>query len=177
MLYVPHFRTFVVIPALEALPDYARTEAAVELLIGTALKESNLQYLRQSYKKIGDGRGRALGVYQMETTTYLDHVKWINKNPNLAGLLFPLGVRPAVHMQGDLYFSTRIARVHYWVRGKDPLPALGDVQGYAAYWGKYWQTQSIPAQMAQFVRLYTEHALPTAPRAPSGTARASGETV
>jgi hypothetical protein len=168
MICVPHFRTFVVIPALAALPDYARTEAAVELLIGTALKESGLEYLKQGYKRHSDGRGRALGVYQMEPATYADHVKWLNTHPDLSGLLFPMGVRPPAQMQGDLYFATRIARLHYWIRGKDPLPALGDVEGYAAYWGRWWQTQSIPAQMAQFVRLYAEHALPTAPSPPKG---------
>jgi hypothetical protein len=166
MLNVSHFRQFVVVPALAVFPEEMRTPAAVELLIGTGLKESGLEYLKQGLVRHSDGRGRALGLYQMEPITCADHCRWLSAHPELECLVYPHGPCPPTDMQGDLYLATRMARIHYWCRGQDALPDVSDVEGMAAYWGRYWQTQSIPEQMAQYVRLYNKHALPSRPKGP-----------
>ena len=158
MLNPDHFRRFIIVPALSTLPEAMRTTAAVELLLGTALKESGLSLLKQGLRTVTDGRGRALGLYQMEPATYLDHLRWLRTQPALGALIFPHGPRPATDMQGDLYLATHLARIHYWWRGKEALPEVDDIEGMARYWGKYWQTQSIPAQMESFVSLYRDMA-------------------
>src|SRR5262245_5087223 len=145
MLDVSQLRDLIITPALALLPSAMRSPAAVELLIGTELKESGGVYVRQ----LPDGP--ALGLYQMEPVTYEEHQQWILQDAMLTAAIYPHGSRPADDLMWDVRLATQLARVHYWVRGEDPLPALGDVEGYALYWGVYYQTQAIPEQMAQFV--------------------------
>ncbi len=64
MLDIPQFRANIVRPTLEAVGAHNR--AAEDLVLGTALQESNLRYLRQ----LNDGPAR--GVYQMEPATHDD---------------------------------------------------------------------------------------------------------
>lgn len=157
MLIPEHVRRFVIIPALAPFPERMRTPAAVELLLGTALKESRLTYLKQGWQTPSDGRGVALGLYQMEPRTYQDHVSWLAGRTELRALVFPHGVRPVTELLTDLILATRMARIHYW-RVPAPLPAADDVEGMARYWGQYYQTQRIPEQMAEFARLYRQYA-------------------
>ena len=64
MLNIQQFRANIVRPTLEAIGAHSR--AAEDLVLGTALQESNLHYLRQL------NEGPARGVYQMEPATYDD---------------------------------------------------------------------------------------------------------
>lgn len=166
MIYIPHLRQHIIKPALALLPEAMRTPAAVELLIGTCLKESLVgghTLLKQGLKTATDGRGRAMGIYQMERATYTDHLRWLKGRP-LEALIFPHGARPATDLLWDWRLSTLLARIHYWNRSPHALPKLGDVEGYARTWGAVWQTQSIPEQIAQFAALYRQYALPSAPK-------------
>ncbi len=64
MLNIPQFCANIVRPTLEAIGAHNR--AAEDLVLGTALQESNLRYLRQL------NEGPARGVYQMEPATHDD---------------------------------------------------------------------------------------------------------
>ena len=64
MLDIPQFRANIIRPVLLVIGGESR--AAENLILGTALQESNLRYLRQ----LGDGPAR--GVYQMEPATHDD---------------------------------------------------------------------------------------------------------
>ena len=120
---------------LQAL-DLASPVAA-DLLMGTAAQESRLgTYLRQN------GKGPALGVFQMEPATERD--LWDNYlvyNPVLvAKLTAACGVRgPGPHLRWNLAYQIAMARLHYR-RVKEPLPATGDVLALAGYWKRYYNT-------------------------------------
>ena len=58
------FKEFIIIPALQVVELYQ--PESVELVLGTCIQESHLQYLKQL------GGGPALGVIQMEPATHED---------------------------------------------------------------------------------------------------------
>ncbi|SMF86500.1 hypothetical protein SAMN05428998_1881, partial [Tistlia consotensis USBA 355] len=90
-LDVRQFATWIVRPTLaylaDGLPGFA-SDAAVELLLGTAAQESGFRYLAQL------GGGPALGPYQSEPATRADvHDSYLRYRPDLerrvASLLAP----------------------------------------------------------------------------------------
>ena len=64
MIDVKQFRANIIEPALTVLE--LDSVAAQELLLGTAVQESRITYLRQL------GNGPALGLFQMEPATHND---------------------------------------------------------------------------------------------------------
>lgn len=153
MLCVPHVRRFVIVPALAQLPQAMRSEAAVELLLGTAMKESELCYLKQGLYQADDGRARAIGLWQMEPATYTGLALRFADNPSVGPVIAPRGVRPAMDMAWDLRFACQMARLKYWTI-PHPLPEADDVEGLADYWGKFYSTRDVPKQKQQWVQLY-----------------------
>lgn len=133
MLDVKQFKDLVIVPALQTLELYS--EAAVELVLGTALQESGLRYLQQL------NEGPALGLFQMEPATHDDiWNNYLKYRPELAGRLKSLGVVAfPLAMVGNLWYGAGMCRVHYF-RVKDPLPAQGDYEGQAAYWKEHYNT-------------------------------------
>jgi hypothetical protein len=133
MIDVVQFKDLVVVPALKKIDLYS--PAAAELVLGTAIQESRLQYLKQL------GNGPALGLFQMEPNTFLDI--WHNylvyrealaiKVTQLAHALTPEA------MVSDLLFSAAMCRVHYR-RVQEPLPGQGDYEAQAAYWKEHYNT-------------------------------------
>ena len=133
MLDVIQFRELIVRPALEAIHLWSHT--AEELVLGTALQESRLKYIKQL------GRGPALGLFQMEPATHNDIWKnYLKFKPELAGRVAQLShsVRPA-SMISDMLYAAAMCRVHYR-RAPDPLPDAGDFEGQAAMWKKVYNT-------------------------------------
>lgn len=136
MLDSGQLRTLVIKPALFDLVMYS--EEAVELLIFTCAAESNGgHYLKQI-------SGPALGIYQMEPNTYNDI--WQNyikgKNDILLKLLHSFGIinmPDETRLIYDLRFATVMARLHY-MRVKEPLPKLYDLDGLWHYYKTYYNT-------------------------------------
>ncbi len=131
------FVEHIIRPALAELAiggENLHSPAAEQLLLGTALQESGLTYLKQI------GGGPALGVYQMEPATHddiWDHFLRFNTFIKLkvgSRLVFP-----SERLIWDLNYATKMARIHYY-RVKDKLPAHGDIQHMAEYWKKYYNT-------------------------------------
>lgn len=108
-------------------------EPAVELLMGTAMQESQLGNF------IAQVHGPALGVWQMEPATEKDI--WTNylafRGPlsNAVSRLTISGFDRTAQLAGNLYYACAMARVRY-MRATDPLPKAGDLNGQAAYYLK-----------------------------------------
>jgi hypothetical protein len=133
MLDVYQFRELVVAPGLKAIKAWS--PAAEELVLGTALQESRLKYIKQL------GNGPALGVFQMEPATHDDIWKnYLKYKPELA-----VGASKLSHSVNsrslitDLLYAAAMCRIHY-LRVPDALPAEGDFEGQAAYWKDHYNT-------------------------------------
>lgn len=152
LLDVTQFRTYVVKPVLEYLDMYS--PAMENLIVGTALQESRLTYLRQL------GNGPAIGVYQMEPATFADHfnnylVYHQGLKTKLTGLRTGLYDNDAAELAGNLYFATAMAAIHYKRRLKDAiLPAATDIAGLAKIYKKFYNTPLGKATEEQFIQNY-----------------------
>jgi hypothetical protein len=133
MLDVKQFREIVIRPALKLIKLWS--PEAEELLLGTALQESRLQYLKQL------GSGPALGVFQMEPRTHDDIWKnYLKYKPDLAKSVAKLSHSVnAPSLATDLLYAAAMCRVHY-LRVPERLPAEGDIQGQARYWKDHYNT-------------------------------------
>jgi len=139
---------------LEEFASKMNTEAAVNLLLGTAAKESNFgTYLRQV-------RGPALGFFQMEPAT--EAGIWRNYIVNMGKMgeriLLITGVSgpdlPA--LRANIAYQIIMARLHYR-RIPAPLPAADDVCGLGKYWKKYYNTYKGRGTAKQFVKKYKKY--------------------
>jgi len=163
MLDVPQFRRLVLEPTLRRLAQVEPrldVKAAHELLIGTAVKESLLTYLRQ----LPDGP--ALGLYQMEPATHTDMRRWMMRPGREAWReaidgYVGAGERPIDALVGDLRYATAMVRLRYWVRPA-PLPAADDIMGLAHYWDRWYQTVVDEHEPKVWARLYRQHCLASA---------------
>lgn len=133
MLDVKQFREVVIRPALKLIKLWS--PEAEELLLGTALQESRLTYLKQL------GSGPAKGVFQMEPNTHNDIWKnYLQYKPDLAKLVARLAhTANSEALATDLLYAAAMTRVHY-LRVPAALPAEGDYDGQACYWKKYYNT-------------------------------------
>lgn len=129
----------VIVPVLKYLaPDVPYSDAAVELLFGTASVESKRgTYLKQL------GGGPALGIYQMEPATYNDiYQNFLQYKPSLLAKVEKLRGNNVLgssekELIGNLYYATAMARIHYY-RVPEPLPKTPEA--HAAYWKEHYNT-------------------------------------
>lgn len=148
---IGHLKNLVIVPVLKRLEMYS--DAAVNLLLGTAIQESRGIYLKQL------GGGPALGIYQMEPATH-DSL-WDNylNRPNkkqiadrVRTLELPdwYPINEAREMEGNLYYATAMCRIHYW-QFAEPLPNATDISGMAFYWKRYYNTVEGAGTTAEFI--------------------------
>ena len=151
MLDIGQFTDHVIQPALETLGLYSK--AAEQLLLGTALQESRLTYLRQV------GGGPALGLFQMEPATHDDiwH-NYLDYRPELASRVSILVSVPiAQSLTANMWYAAAMARVHYR-RVPAPLPEEGDIEAMAAYWKQHYNSQLGAGQEHEFVANWERYA-------------------
>lgn len=129
------FLNTIIDPALQAIDLWS--QAAAELLLGTALQESGLIHRRQI------GGGPALGLLQIEPTTYQDiHQNYLRYPLRSTLLNRTLAVArrsewpEAEWLVTHDHFSVAVARIKY-LRVPHELPLAGDVDAMAWYW-KGW---------------------------------------
>ena len=150
MLDIGQLRELVIRPALEALHLYS--EAAEELVIGTAIQESGLRYLRQL------GHGPALGLWQMEPATHDD--LWLNflaYRPDLANRVESLVAAPIPQaLAGNLWYAAAMCRVHYY-RAPEALPEAGDSEGQAALWKLRYNTPRGAGTVEEYLANWRKH--------------------
>lgn len=135
-LDIDQFRDLIIEPTLEELGLHS--VSAVELLLGTAIQESRLSYLKQL------GGGPAMGPFQMEPATHDDIFEnYLQYQEGLRQRVMAQvrgGFEPdAMNMAGNLYYACAMCRVHYR-RVREALPPAGDLPGQAAYWKQYYNT-------------------------------------
>jgi len=132
MIDLDQFRDYVIEPTLEDLG--LMSTAASELVLGTALQESHLTYIKQL------GTGPALGVCQMEPNTHDDiWQNFLQYRDVLSDAILEIGGPDPRELIWNLKYSVAMCRVHYR-RVSNPLPQAGDVSGQAQYWKTYYNT-------------------------------------
>jgi len=131
------------------------SEDAVNLLMGTAAQESHLGvYIRQL------GCGVAQGIFQMEAAT-LEDIKqnYLSYRPELSEIILKacnsMSITPD-SLRWNLKLATCMARVHY-LRVDEPLP--DDLQGYAEYWKKYYNSYLGKGSTSEFIHNYKTYVL------------------
>ena len=167
MIDPDQFRDEIIEPVLRRMGMHS--PSAVTLMMGTAIQESRLVYLRQL------GPGPARGVYQIEPATAKDIVgRYFSHKPHvrarvaaaLNGLLPPdvawdenwtADDERALEFRltADLAFQTALARVRYWMV---PQPLPQQLEQIAAYWKQHFNTPAGHGTVAQFILNYREFA-------------------
>jgi hypothetical protein len=133
-------KTLVIIPMLTVLGNALHAidvPAAIPLLVGTGLVESQYDFLTQF------PTGPAAGFWQMEwgltSATYED--SWVNflnfpANSALSSAILSLAGAnsqpPGSLMFTNMLFASAMARIKYW-RSPLPLPSATDAAGLAQY--------------------------------------------
>lgn len=158
MLNVEHFLTYVVRPALGALARVKadmNTPAAENLLVGTALQESDLTYLHQL------GGGPALGVMQIEPTTHDDvWTNYLNYREPLADAVRALaagGQPSSAQLTWNMGYAAAIARLVFW-RAPAALPQADDIEALGQYWKDHYNTAGGAGTAAEWVHKYNQYA-------------------
>ncbi len=134
MISPTQLRRLVVRPVLTAIGAWS--EAAEQLVMGTAAHESGLRYIKQ----IG---GPALGIWQMEPATHDDiRENYLRYRPamiELIGEASGVSALESRYLTGNLFYGAAMCRVHY-LRVPDPLPEPDDLRGLASYWKQHYNT-------------------------------------
>lgn len=129
------FRILVVRPALQHLNLWS--QAAENLVLGTAVHESGLKSLHQM------GGGPADGFFQIEPNTHDDLFK--NTLPGIPDLKQKLLSMAApwpsyeAQLTTNLLYEAAVCRLLYY-RAPSSLPAEDDIDGLADYWKQFYNT-------------------------------------
>ena len=125
----------VIRPALKKLKLWSLS--AEELVLGTAVVESGLTYLKQH------GDGPALGLWQGEPATHDDlYTNFLNFRPELGSKLIELraaGLSLDENLATNLMYGAAVCRLCYY-RKPDALPEAGDIEGQASFWKQHYNT-------------------------------------
>lgn len=155
-----HLKKYIIEPTLDYLD--LNSKSSIQILLGTAAQETHLgEYLHQIH-------GPAKGIYGMEPFTHESlrkdlHKKTLNgkKNRdkflklwNKISNLYIHVLTEDENLIGNLYYATAIARIYY-LQFTSPLPKAGDIQGMAAYWKRYYNTEKGKGTIIQFIENYT----------------------
>ena len=132
------FREHIVRPALHATS--LCSQSAENLLIGTALVESNLCHLVQ----VGGGPGKSW--WQIEDDTHWDCIRYLyrrDKSELRNEILDACGLSwmpEPKHLIFNIRLACLIARVKYWMQ-PEALPDAKDADGLCRYYIKYYNTK------------------------------------
>jgi hypothetical protein len=151
VLDLSQFKEIIVQPVLKRLGMYSL--ASERLMLGTALAESGLTYLRQRPS------GPARGVYQIEPATADDLRKRFVPRLIQRGIhdvVWLLSVDAQDGLDWDLGYQTAIARLKYF-SDPHPLPEANDVFGLAGYWKRVYNTPRGKGSTEHWIRVYRAH--------------------
>jgi hypothetical protein len=140
-------RKHIIVPVLDQLA--LGGNAAISLVLGTAMHESHLQYLKQM-------GGPALGLWQMEPDTHHDcWNNFLNFRRDLAARVRAIagGVPRAEEMIGNLNYACAMARVKYR-RVPGGMPH-NDPHELAVYWKEHYNTSLGKGTIAQALPHFT----------------------
>lgn len=135
-LQLVQFRDLIIKPVIEDLGLYSK--AATNLLLGTAIVESGLKYVKQT-------KGPAISYFQIEPNTlndcyknYLDFLPKKDLKDKVNSYLIPQFSREYNLLVNNAY-AVAIARIIYW-RAKGALPLEDDYVGLTYYHKKYYNS-------------------------------------
>lgn len=138
-LDILQFRREIVRPALTGVGLHSK--AAENLIVGTAMVESRLQYVKQI-------NGPAISIMQIEPSTYEDlHTRLYKHHKELYfKVLFYLNFSPGFairkdcdYLAGNLSAAVIFARLKYYF-DPSPLPDANDYKGLAHYHKEIYNT-------------------------------------
>ena len=140
-------------PALAALEKKGR--ASEELLLGTAIQESLLEFRRQL------GGGPARGLFQMEPATHDDcWENYLNFRRSLAekvkSTLEPGEEPVAETLETNDRYAAAMCRVRY-LRVPAAMPIAGDIEGMANYWKQHYNTPLGAGRPEEFIEKWPEY--------------------
>lgn len=145
MITVPAAQS-IIRSALQSLGLWS--QAAEDLVLGTGAQESQYKYTQQL------GHGPALGYWQMETATHDDcWNNFLKYRPALAeDVKAFLNGTPvsASALVDNVPYAAAMCRVRYY-RVSAPLPAAGDVEGYARYWKSWYNSSAGAGTVDEFI--------------------------
>ena len=152
MLDPKHFREYVVRPTLAYLGVTYASPAAENLVVGTALMESDLTWLQQH------GAGPARGLFQIEPRTHEDiYANYFPGNfflhQRVDALLAPWPTRTE-QLRTNLAYATAICRVIYYRSPIQLPPDPDDIAGLASVYKRVYNTVQGAADPADFIRKY-----------------------
>lgn len=142
-------RDLVVRPTLVYLDLWS--QEAEDLVLGTAVHESRLRYIKQI-------KGPALGLFQMEPATYADHQERfllgteLGVKVNILASVLSKANRPYPHSEELIYnmrFAAALCRVHY-LRRAPKLPK--DPAGLAQTAKNVYNTQAGKATVEDYLQ-------------------------
>jgi len=162
---VMHFSRLVLIPTLRRMDviynkNKFASKAAMQLLLGTAVHESlGLRYLKQT-DALGKPRGPALGVYQMEPNTlnslYNDYLMYHGDLLKIINTFDNEHSTREFLLISNLAYATVATRLNYFWKPKR-LPEVGDIEGLAAYWKKFYNTPKGKGTVEEFILNYERY--------------------
>ena len=144
------YRLYIVRPILQSINLW--TQAAEHLMVGTALCESNLEFLKQI-------DGPAVSINQIEPLTYKDlRYKLLKDYSKLADRIkatLYLDYLPDVpdYLIGNVGASMVFARLKYYFNPL-PLPDSEDYEGLAKYYKRIYNTSNGAAKIEVAVRIF-----------------------
>lgn len=156
---IDQLRQDIVSPVLKKLELWSLS--AENLILGTAAQESALgTYVRQL------GGGPALGIYQMEPTTYYDlWTNYIRRKPKLYYMLSKVcskcgkkDIPDASELMYNLAFATAMTRIHY-LRIPELLPQHNSTKDLALYWKRYYNTPKGKGTVEEFIDNYKRYVI------------------
>lgn len=152
---VTNFRVEIVRPALQLCGLWS--EAAENLIVGTALAESNLNVVTQM------GDGPALSFMQIEPKTFDDVVKYLHRADNkylkdrLLAACFMDVFPDAKCLVWNIRLAVLIARLVYW-RNPKPLPKADDIENLAKTWKSQYSSALGKGTVEHFIKSWNERA-------------------
>lgn len=131
------------------------SKSAENLLLLTALVESELTYLKQVPK------GPALGVFQIERKTFNDILTYLERKKSLSEKILRACnldslITTDKRFIGNLAYQCIIARVFY-LRFEEALPDYNDVEGLATYHKKYYNTHLGKADINESIKTFEKY--------------------
>lgn len=150
-MHVEDFADFIVVPTLKITGLYS--PSAANLLLGTAMIESNLDYLEQK------GSGGAMSFFQIEEATHKDIYRYMSRYDNaklkevLLSCAFYTAWPPVEALIHNMRWACIIARLKYHMEPAK-LPEAEDVAGLSAYYKKYYNTAKGKAELPRITAAF-----------------------
>lgn len=150
MVHPKHLRELIINPTLKHLGMYS--EAASNLMMGTAAQESHMGKYLMQIDVIGNPVGPALGIYQIEPETHKDIWRYLDREDKkkIRSKVMGVNSKPVSEaMIHDMKYATAMARIKYWMV-PEALPEADDIEGLSGYYKKYYNTSLGAGSRAEF---------------------------